>query len=161
MQNKCCIICKKKFSPTGRNAKYCGKKCVEIVKREKYKIWWKSNPRYKGCGSGGNQGIGESHHSYKNGIGIFHRHRKAFCERCGSDRFLCVHHKDENRTNNLIDNLETLCKSCHQRHHECAKNFPYPPTKKMRLSSSRRAKWLHKNHIRDKQGRLTKQRKQS
>lgn len=37
------------------------------------------------------------------------------CARCGiSDkRVLVVHHKDENRKNNSIDNLDRLCCNCH------------------------------------------------
>lgn len=30
---------------------------------------------------------------------------------------LSVHHKDEDKTNNSMDNLVTLCKGCHQRLH--------------------------------------------
>ena len=40
------------------------------------------------------------------------------CNRCNSDKFICVHHKDENRKNNDITNLEVLCKRCHQLHHK-------------------------------------------
>ena len=40
------------------------------------------------------------------------------CALCKSDNALQVHHIDRNRENNKIDNLETLCASCHQRVHE-------------------------------------------
>ena len=43
--------------------------------------------------------------------------RKNKCELCGSDSYLCVHHKDGNRNNNSLDNLITVCKKCHQVHH--------------------------------------------
>lgn len=49
------------------------------------------------------------------------QHRKEACERCGSQRFLCVHHRDRNRRNNQPDNLETLCKRCHQIEHGLTK----------------------------------------
>ncbi len=39
------------------------------------------------------------------------------CERCDSDRHLLVHHKDHNKRNHDPENLETLCKKCHQTHH--------------------------------------------
>ena len=58
------------------------------------------------------------------GIQTYRRHRGPCCERCGSTFKLLVHHKDEDRYNNAIDNLETLCKRCHQIHHECWKNLP-------------------------------------
>ncbi len=37
------------------------------------------------------------------------------CNRCGIDdkRVLSVHHKDVNRKNNTIENLEWLCRNCH------------------------------------------------
>lgn len=37
------------------------------------------------------------------------------CRRCGIDdtRVLSVHHKDGNRRNNNIENLEWLCRNCH------------------------------------------------
>lgn len=42
------------------------------------------------------------------------------CERCGwnevSEVFE-VHHKDRNRDNNELSNLELLCPNCHQVHH--------------------------------------------
>jgi hypothetical protein len=39
------------------------------------------------------------------------------CEICGSRNDLQVHHLDQNRDNNDLANLETLCVSCHQRVH--------------------------------------------
>ena len=41
------------------------------------------------------------------------------CERCGkkSDIPLPRHHKDRDRSNNKIDNLEVLCVSCHNKEH--------------------------------------------
>ncbi len=37
------------------------------------------------------------------------------CSKCGEDRFhvLEIHHKDKNRENNDIENLEVLCANCH------------------------------------------------
>lgn len=42
------------------------------------------------------------------------------CERCGYDKFvdvLGVHHKDRNRNNNRLENLEILCANCHSEEH--------------------------------------------
>jgi ribosomal protein L34E len=42
------------------------------------------------------------------------------CENCGYDEFphiLGVHHKDENRENNSIENLAVLCPICHSLAH--------------------------------------------
>jgi len=35
------------------------------------------------------------------------------CQRCHSHKQLEIHHQDSNPSNNNIDNLLTLCKSCH------------------------------------------------
>jgi|SRR3989304_1487317 len=45
------------------------------------------------------------------------------CQCCGSTRYLCVHHKDRERSNNDLDNLEVLCKSCHQKEHDVIRNI--------------------------------------
>jgi len=41
--------------------------------------------------------------------------REEKCRRCGNSdkRVLTVHHKDGNRKNNRIENLEWLCRNCH------------------------------------------------
>lgn len=46
------------------------------------------------------------------------------CMRCGYDKItdiLEVHHKDHDRKNNSIDNLEVLCPNCHCEHHFLSK----------------------------------------
>jgi thymidylate synthase ThyX len=42
---------------------------------------------------------------------------KSNCEICGTTESLLVHHIDENRENNSLDNLITLCTKCHQQVH--------------------------------------------
>ena len=45
-------------------------------------------------------------------------YRGAFCERCGNDNFLQVHHKTyKNVFNEEPEDLEILCKSCHEEEH--------------------------------------------
>lgn len=41
------------------------------------------------------------------------------CERCGIEREIELprHHKDRNRKNNALENLEILCVSCHNKEH--------------------------------------------
>lgn len=42
------------------------------------------------------------------------------CNRCGYCKYssvLEVHHKDRDRTNNKLENLEVLCPTCHREHH--------------------------------------------
>ena len=45
--------------------------------------------------------------------------RGAKCERCGYEKFkiLHVHHKDRNRNNNALKNLELICPNCHCEEH--------------------------------------------
>ena len=51
------------------------------------------------------------------GIQTYRRAKKDKCEWCGATKNLVVHHLDENRYNNTLTNLITICKSCHQKHH--------------------------------------------
>lgn len=44
-------------------------------------------------------------------------HLKSCCESCGSTEKLHVHHCDENWQNNSVENLQTLCESCHRSWH--------------------------------------------
>ena len=43
--------------------------------------------------------------------------RKAACERCGATKKLHAHHKNKNIADNTVENIETLCRSCHDAHH--------------------------------------------
>mgnify|MGYP001561026754 CR=1 FL=1 len=45
------------------------------------------------------------------------RHYPAICMRCEFDKFVVVHHKDRDRTNNELENLEVLCPNCHALEH--------------------------------------------
>jgi len=44
------------------------------------------------------------------------------CKKCGKTKNLNIHHKDRNRKNNNINNLEVLCSMCHAHLH---KNWKY------------------------------------
>lgn len=100
------------------NAKYCSDRCRNafIALRHAHKTGRIKNP---GVGSGGAQ-WGEDNHQYRTGIGQYSN--KGFkahgrkCNRC-EDVAVLIRHKDHNRENNSIDNLEPLCKRCHQEHH--------------------------------------------
>lgn len=97
----------------------------------------------KGVGSGDNQGIGPSHHSYKDGIGTYRQFTGTSCEQCGSAKFLCAHHRDEDRTNNVKENIQTLCKRCHQLLHNCAAALPKIMTEEHRKKLSDNMKRLN------------------
>lgn len=55
---------------------------------------------------------GESRRPYRKLV------KKERCITCGNQEKLCVHHKDFDHGNNLINNLEVLCVSCHMRLHK-------------------------------------------
>ena len=46
------------------------------------------------------------------------RHLPNACNRCGYDKITVVHHKDRNRSNNSLENLEILCPNCHALEHQ-------------------------------------------
>ena len=109
-----CIDCLNKFKAKRNDTLRCP---VCKKKHASYKTMLsrkKHHPEIEmGVGSG---------NSYKNkhralGIQTYRRAKKTKCEWCGSTNNLLVHHLDENRYNNNIDNLITLCKRCHQNLH--------------------------------------------
>lgn len=63
------------------------------------------------------------------------RHRKEACETCGTSLRLNIHHKDRDRRNNDLVNLQTLCASCHLKLHwreDREKRLAAGPQKKKR-----------------------------
>lgn len=116
-----CIKCKGAIpSIKYKNTKYCSDKCRSAYLSYKHRV--KTGKINKpGVGSGGNQ-YGTDNHMYKTGIGTYSKrafaHYGRLCNRCSSTVHLVVHHKNEDRTDNTLKNLEVLCKSCHQKHHE-------------------------------------------
>lgn len=47
------------------------------------------------------------------------KQRGMYCEKCNHDKYqiLQVHHKDRNRKNNELENLELVCPNCHAEEH--------------------------------------------
>lgn len=62
---------------------------------------------------------GEKNNAWKNGSGWYKTvvNEVKHCERCKSRKYLLVHHKDYDRSNNSRGNLEVLCRRCHQEDH--------------------------------------------
>lgn len=153
---KKCTECSTIYTPTGRCSKYCIS-CKEIKYKE---IQKRSETKYRikkgvkvGVGSGGLTGSGKDNFYYKNGIAcVFAKMRRSikeerrYCERCNKDLIeaskyhWCVHHKDHDRTNNVPENFELLCKRCHQIEHECLKAFEGATTKVERATLTGRFK---------------------
>ena len=141
MKEKKCKICGITFIPSGPAGLYC-KDCGEARRKE---VARKGAQAYRirhnlvqkpGVGKGGNQKKGKDNVCYKNGSRFYQKMRKVLlqerkcCERCGKNlldvhySYRCLHHRDHNRDNNAIENLELLCKRCHQLEHNCTANLP-------------------------------------
>jgi 5-methylcytosine-specific restriction endonuclease McrA len=121
--SKTCSDARKGSSVTC-NCATCGKeikKQKSIIKRSKSTKVFCS----RSCAVSYNNKLktGEKHPNYVNGDGSYRR--LAFnslsnkCSDCGNEdeRVLEVHHIDENRKNNNIENLVILCANCHKIRH--------------------------------------------
>lgn len=106
-----CIRCEDMFEPRYPKSKIC-----------------------KGCSRRG-MPRGEGHWNYKDGSYTYETIRKElketlrYCNRCKKDLleathyFWAVHHINHDHYDNRPENLELLCKSCHQIEHDCHKAF--------------------------------------
>lgn len=115
-----CLRCGKSYYKPPSQAKvskYCSRLCQNRSQSDAMDRTGYNNPMWKG------------------GIQTYRQYKKDKCERCGSTKHLLVHHKNRNRYDNKLDNLETLCKRCHQIEHEAGKNFPkgLEPWNKLKL----------------------------
>ena len=122
-QTKKCMRCGKQFKPTGKNCKRC-LPCRHAHHLDSCKERWHRTYVKKGYDQ-----AGEKNNAWKGGSSPSYYQTKAFsahgkdCLRCGEPAVL-VHHKDDNRKNSNEENLEVLCKRCHQIQHECQNNLP-------------------------------------
>lgn len=105
-----CANCGKEINKTPSQIKrsktgnmYCSKTCA-VSKNNKLFKKWENHPQYK-----------KGTNCYRNIKLESLSKEKQLCEKCGiSDkRVLQVHHKDKNRQNNKLENLELLCANCH------------------------------------------------
>lgn len=130
MPVKKCIICEGVLPQ--RRSKFCSKACDRVQrKNDAMAVRVHKGDPTVGLGKGGSNKKGKEHDQYISGMGNFYSIRKHLretvtsCNRCGKDlkdagRYeWCVHHKDHDRTNNVLSNFEMLCKRCHQIEHEC------------------------------------------
>jgi len=114
-----CKICKINFTKSHGRQLTCSSVCSKLNDNLNQRLTRKRNYKYKGR----NQKR-ENNNAYKNGIGFYTQFKKPFCEICKITEKLCVHHKDEDRTNNKEDNLQTLCRRCHALTHNVSSRLP-------------------------------------
>ena len=104
-----CVVCSKLIL-AGLNKKTCSRSCANINRTGiKYKI-------------GSQKDKVKSQKILKLRL-IENRGRK--CERCDYNKYeiLQVHHKDKNRNNNELSNLELVCPNCHFEEHLFEKSW--------------------------------------
>lgn len=124
----CSLKCKRDAQKTGRyvTCHVCNK---EIWRTPKDIL--KSASGYffcsKNCSMGWKNGklAGKRHYMWRGGTSIYRRLKlensdRIECAHCKIDdqRVIVVHHKDHNRKNNQLDNLELLCRNCHYLVHD-------------------------------------------
>lgn len=146
-KQKSCQVCGSIFQPTAPAHIYCQEckkiKDKELSERKRAKAYERfCNKQISlgredviGVGRGGSNKRGKEHPWYTNGKGIFPNLSRKMkdkleeCQMCGKDlsnanRYeWCVHHIDEDRSNNKLSNLILLCKRCHQIEHRCWEAF--------------------------------------
>ena len=106
-QRGCEITGKKLNKKIKKNCIYCGKQ-FEIQRYRKDKA--------KYCGLICKNKFEKPR--YIDGRASYRKYLKKCCEKCNSTKKrLEIHHKDENRKNNNINNLITLCSKCHKKYH--------------------------------------------
>lgn len=120
LPERVCKECGVSYTPTGSRQVWCPP-CGETIKKAKHAQRCRERHQRTYKNKGYNQS-GQNNNNYKGGIGTYNRDKlentaNQVCERCGSDKFMVVHHKDRDRYNNGLSNLELLCKSCHQNEH--------------------------------------------
>lgn len=135
---KTCKTCGLPFIGKGPASRYCDS-CPPPSKTREYAR--QATQKYRATHGIGEVGVGKGKSSknkgstapgYKNGWTAYKQRGRELkvergnaCERCHKDLTLATrwewvcHHKDHDRTNPADDNLEILCKRCHQIEHEC------------------------------------------
>ena len=102
-KEKPCVVCGKLIL-AGANKKTCSRKCANIHRAGiKYLM---NQPRSKV--------------QYSRGLKIrLLNVRTKQCERCGYNKIeiLQIHHRDRNKLNNSLKNLELICPNCHYEEH--------------------------------------------
>lgn len=105
-------------------------KAIEGIKRRSL-----ARAKHPGVGKGGYPHRGTAHPLYKHGRYTYETTRSEIkeevgaCERCSVDLREAthyqwvIHHRDHDQYNSSRDNLELLCKRCHQIEHECVRAF--------------------------------------
>ena len=141
--NKVCKVCGCSFIGSGPAAMYCPEhleqRRQEVLKQSQERTLSENTGIYQedkdaGCRQG-RKPFNKQRRTHRTIARILRpqsreiKERRRYCERCAEDLLhvsrwhWAVHHKDHNHSNHSYDNLELLCKRCHQVEHECHKAF--------------------------------------
>ena len=127
IQCQTCHITFKAYAHAKR--KYCSDKCMyaNIEWRKKQQQQQHTLQTRIHLGQQSHQrNAGKNNPNYKHGIYMLYatlkKQANGICQECNQGiknnlSFLDIHHKDENRQNNNIDNLIMLCPNCHRKKH--------------------------------------------
>lgn len=124
---KICLFCKKEYHCKAKKSKYCSKECCDkhkhIIQAGELNHQWKGGSSYRKRGYRGNEWETIRLEIYKRD--------KFSCVECGercvgkrdstetnSHLIIQCHHIDKDKTNNNIENLQTLCLGCHLDKHK-------------------------------------------
>lgn len=125
---KKCERCQETFTPTGSNCRRCPP-CRLKHQREQARLQHERHPdRKHGTGKGYNQ-KGSNNNAWRGGSSPSYYRSLCFaawgnkCMGCPAPATI-AHHRDEERSNNVKDNLTPLCRRCHQLLHGCVLNLP-------------------------------------
>jgi hypothetical protein len=145
--NTKCIICSKPIYKRpfqihlNNNRVFCSTVCYGISCRREIPCEVCGKPILSGlnkktcsrsCANKNRTGIKYNSHRFRDKVVTYKRlkirllnQRGKVCERCGYTKFeiLQVHHKDKNKKNNNIDNLELICPNCHFEEHYLEKSW--------------------------------------
>ena len=122
--NYCSMSCvnASKFTGTTKQCDHCGVS-IYVNKSTASKSLSGNNFCSRSCATATNNTVyrsKEKHPAWTGGNGNYKalafKELPHMCARCGYAEvveILQVHHKDRNRTNSVIDNLEILCPTCH------------------------------------------------
>jgi endogenous inhibitor of DNA gyrase (YacG/DUF329 family) len=130
-----CASCGKRFEPQGSSIKFCSKSCFGRSERGEKNHKWKGG---KATTSQGYILLYSPEHPMANANGYVMEHRLVMETHIGRllSKQEVVHHRDENKSNNRLENLEIMTRGAHSVYHngrpdlvpeipcrKCGKNF--------------------------------------
>lgn len=124
MENRRCLICDKQIFTNYAKQITCGEK---ECRREYMRIYHTIYPR-TGKSNEGKPLLTHSNElkAWKESMIVYRDfiNENKNCFKCGCVKKLLTHHIDGNRYNNRLNNLQRLCKRCHQLEHDCSNVLP-------------------------------------